>query len=174
MTDDPFRAPQAPIADTGPRKPWGSRGFIIGVIVILLAIGYFFYAEGRAQQQYVLKAKLSKVVSALDPVKTAIAMASQDKGKLPRVTTVVTPANQGQRATPDWAALGFDALPSLPREIGSLSVAPEGEIVVTLANLREEIDATEVRAKMAKDAQGVSWTYQCTSENAVLKRFFRC
>ncbi len=173
MANDHFRAPQSVIADTAPRKRLVSQVFVLIIVIIVMAAG-FLVVEERAHQQYITKAKLSKIVSALDPVKTAIAMASQDKGKLPRVTTVVTSSNQGQRATPDWAELGFATLPTLPREASSLAVTPEGEIIVALANLGTDMDNTEVRAKMAKDVQGVSWTYTCTSENTTLKRYFHC
>ncbi len=174
MNDDNFRAPQSAINDTEPRRSWVSKGFIFAIIVILLAVGYFIAEEASTQRQYVLRARLSKIVVTLDPVKIAIAMAYQEKGKVPQVTTVVTQANQGKPATPDWAALGFTTFPSLPREASSLSLAGGGEIVVKLANIAEDINDTEVRATPVKEAQGLSWTYTCTSANNAVKAYFRC
>lgn len=178
MTDDNFRAPQSAITDKAPARSLVSKVFIFILIFIVLAVGFFIVQEERAQQQYRIKARLSKILSAIDPIKTAIAMSYQETGKMPPVKTVVTQSNQGKPATPDWTALGFDTLPSLPREIGSLSVAPAGEIVVVIANIREGIDNTEVRITPAKDATTgawtYQWTYQCTSEDSVLKSYFHC
>lgn len=171
MTDDNFRAPQAAITDKPPTR--SIVGKVI-IIIIVLAVGFFVVQEERAQQQYRIKAKLSKILSAIDPLKTSIAMYYQETGKLPQVKTAATQGNMGQRATKDWEALGFSSFPSLPREISSLSVAPGGEIVVMIANIREGIDNTEVRSKPTDGSRALTWTYTCTSEDSVLKRYFDC
>jgi hypothetical protein len=125
-------------------------------------------------RHYILRSKLTQVQAAIDPVKRELAAAYEEKGKAPPVQTVITQANQGKAATPDWAALGFKTLPALPREVSSLSLTPEGEIVVVLSNIEQGIDGTEVRARLVKNAQGLSWEYRCTSENGTLKQYFTC
>lgn len=145
---------------------------VFAVMVILLIA--FGLSMDIAERQYLVKAKLSKVMSVLDPVETAITLTRQQKGRLPRVSTVVTAANQGQAVTPDWAALGFDALPALVREIRTLRVTPEGDIVVALASIRNGIDDTELRATQVRGEHGWSWRYECTSDDDLLKKFFHC
>lgn len=159
-------------ASPPPRKT--TKWWVWAIFFIVVGVIGYDIIDIDTYRLYLVKPKLAMVQSAIDPVRTGIAAALMEKSKLPKVTTVVTHANQGQPATPDWAALGFINLPGLPREVSSLSLAEGGEIVVTIANIREGIDTTEVRAKPAKDAQGVSWTYQCTSTNDILKRYFHC
>lgn len=160
-----------------PKPPRKVRGLLwaLLIIVLLLAAAAFNLC---ADNSYVTKSKLSKVVSALDPVKQSLILTYQKSGKLPRVTTVVTQANQGKAVTPDWAALGFDTLPVLPKEVSSLSISPDGEIVVVFDNVSEAIDNTEVRAIAMKEVlkQGDNWTweYKCSSASTILRKFFRC
>ncbi len=174
MTDDQGRT--NPNQDKpAPRK---GRGPLWALLIIVLLLVAAIASNLCADNNYLTKSKLTKVVSSIDPVKQALIHTYQEKGKLPRVTTVVTQANQGKPATPDWAALGFDILPTLPIEVSSLSISGDGEIVVVFANVSEAIDNTEVRAIAMKEAmkQGDNWTweYKCTSASSILRKFFFC
>lgn len=162
-------------ADTSP-KPAPRRtkwwGWSI-LLLVLAAIVWVFY-QGSASQDYVTKSKLAKVVSAMDPVKSAILTAIEQNKKLPTLHTALTSANQGEPATADWAELGFTTLPMLPKEASSLAVTPQGEIVVVLSNMGKDIDSTEVRATAVRGATSTTWEYACTSADTVLKQFFHC
>jgi hypothetical protein len=164
MTTDTLQKP-------APRQTSWRAWFIL--LVILAVIAWEFY-EFSANEDYITKSRLSKVVAAMDPVKSAILTAIEQKKKLPTLHTAITSANQGKPATADWAELGFADLPMLPREANSLTVTPEGEIVVVLANLGEDMDNTEVRAKAVRGAAGTTWGFTCTSADRVLKQFFHC
>ncbi len=161
-----------------PKPPRKGRGLLWALLIIVLLLFAATAFNLCADRGYITKSKLSKVVSALDPVKQALIHTYKEKGTLPRVTTVVTQANQGKAVTPDWAALGFDTLPFLPIEVSSLSISGDGEIVVVFANVSEAIDNTEVRAiamkEVLKQGSRWAWEYKCTSESTVLRKFFHC
>jgi len=154
-----------------PRKTRWWVWLIFFFIVGLISWDLF---DARTYQLYLAKPRLSRVISTIDPVKTAIANVLQKKEKLPLLTTVITAANQGKPATPDWAALGFTTLPGLAPEVASLRVSAGGEIVVVMTRIGEGMDGTELRAKPVQEANGISWTHQCTSSVDLLKRVLRC
>lgn len=157
-----------------PRAPRKTKWWVWLLFFAVVGIIGYDLLDLDSYRLYRIRPRLAQVQATIDPVRMAIALAYQEKGKVPQVTTVVTQANQGKPATPDWAALGFETLPSLPREASSLSLAGGGEIVVKLANIAEDINDTEVHAIPVKEAQGLSWTYTCTSANNAVKAFFRC
>lgn len=141
--------------------------------IIVGAIAWDLF-DSRTYQLYLAKPRLSRVLSTLNPVKTALAAFLQQHGKLPEIATVVTADNQGKPATADWAALGFVTLPSLSPEVRSLRISAAGEIVVELTHLGKGMDGTELRARAEKETTGISWVHQCTSTDAVLKRQLHC
>jgi hypothetical protein len=123
---------------------------------------------------YVKKAKLAKVIYTLDPIKAALDAKYRDTGKPAVITTALTTANSGGPVTPDWAALGFDRLPGLSREVSSLRVMPQDDIVVELTGIGQGIDGTEVRAHARRNAKGSAWAYSCTSGEELVKHFLGC
>jgi len=149
---------------------WGI-GLTLAGFVLMFVMGILAAIAIPSYQDYGTKAKLSKVNTALDPLKIAVAMSYQETGKLPRIHTVVTHENQGQPATPDWAELGFTTLPMLPAEIETLGFAGE-QIVVELDNLT--FRGSRIGIMPVVNAQGLSWEYACESGVAVVKSYFKC
>lgn len=157
-------------------RGWARDGFTLAAVAIAF-VGLFSglaALDDRAQHSYLVKAKLSKVLSTLDPIKSAIVTEYQHGRRVPRLNTVVTTANQGQHSPSDWAALGFTALPGLAREVSTLRVDTGGAIIVGLTGIDEDIDGTELRAIPVTQAESLLWTYECTSTDSRVRKYFRC
>jgi len=113
------------------------QGFtLIELMIVVAIIGILAAVAIPAYQDYIVKAKLSKVVSTLDPVKTALAMYFQEQGGFPDARgsaanliantnqTVITGLTPGNTAITGqiWASLGFGNYPSLPNEVASMAL----------------------------------------------------
>ena len=110
----------------------------------------------------VVQAKLSKVVSSLDPIKMALALYYQEKSSFPTTQNA-------------WSTLGFARIPSKPAEISSLSVnANTGAIVVILVNINANVDGSMIIATPTVSSAMMTWSYTCTTTDTVTKKFFNC
>lgn len=153
------------------QREWSTKGIVAAcAIIIFLPLVPFAIPDS-----YIVKSKLSKIISTLDPVKVGVERAYREKGRIPAMHTIVTSANQGQAATPDWAALGFVLMPSLPTEVKRLEFSSQDcpEIVVELDKIDKAIDGTSVRAKLIVAGEKLSWQYETTSSDPRARHFFQ-
>ena len=147
------------------------KGFtLIELMIVVAIIGILAAVAIPAYQDYVVKAKLSKISSTVDPLKLAIAAYVQEQG------SYINQANP-------WTSLGLSGAPNIPNEVSALSVTASGggvgvnPIVLTLANIKSGIDTTTVTmtpTAVSAITSAIAWTNSCTSGDAVLKKYFGC
>ena len=143
------------------------KGFtLIELMIVVAIIGILAAVAIPAYQDYVIKAKLSKVQSTMDPVKLALAMYYQENGTFPVGTAVTTTA---WAAGSLWDSIGLTALPTLPNEVLSLSVtgaATTATLQLTLQNVKAStINGLIVELTGTASGTAVIWT--CTAATTV-------
>ncbi|MBI5437251.1 MAG: prepilin-type N-terminal cleavage/methylation domain-containing protein [Nitrosomonadales bacterium] len=130
------------------------KGFtLIELMIVVAIIGILAAVAIPAYQDYIVKAKLSKVVSTLDPVKTALALYFQEQGGFPipdPATDLIgsggkTPGTQTVVGT-FWNSLGFSVYPSLPIEVKTLGVHAAGPAGGTAPNIALILEVQSVKA----------------------------
>ena len=146
------------------------KGFtLIELMIVVAIIGILAAVAIPAYQDYVIKAKLSKVQSTLDPVKLALAMYYQENGSFPgaAIDTGTAPV-----AGNLWSSIGLAAVPTLPTEVSLLAVDGTGltTVKLTLTIGAGKIKATTIDGLLVEItgvASGTAVTWSCTAGTTV-------
>jgi type IV pilus assembly protein PilA len=175
------------------------KGFtLIELMIVVAIIGILAAVAIPAYQDYVVKAKLSKVQSTMDPIKTALVMYYQEHGNFPVIaaSVPVTPALSG---TPDnntnpsdvWNSVGLTTYPTLPPEVGQLDYLTDNNgasftMTLTLANIKATtingmqlsitptpgtglaVAPTAANIALYPIGTAVVWHYACTAASDVI------
>ena len=144
------------------------KGFtLIELMIVVAIIGILAAVAIPAYQDYVIKAKLSKVSSTVDPLKLALAMYAQEQGSYPGMDD-------------PWTSMGLTGAPDRPNEVSALSVTgTTGAVVLTLTAIKAvAIDGTVLTmtpTAVTSVKSAINWVNSCPgSTDAVLKKYFNC
>tara|TARA_R110001583_G_scaffold195522_1_gene375072 strand:+ start:38596 stop:39036 length:441 start_codon:yes stop_codon:yes gene_type:complete len=140
------------------------QGFtLIELMIVVAIIGILAAVAIPQYQDYVTRAKLSKVNVAVDPVKTAVAMFAQEN------------AGVGSITDDPWTTLGMQGAPTATTEVSSISVkATTGEIVATLQSIGSDYNGKTVTYKPTVGNSAVTWDVTCGVVNSNMTKTFGC
>lgn len=125
---------------------------LIELMIVVAIIGILAAVAIPQYQDYVIRAKLAKVASAVDPVKLAIADYAQNNGGVSSITT------------DGWTSLGLAGAPTATTEVSGISVtATTGAIVATLQNIKPTDIDTKTITFTPNDTGTTALTWAVTS-----------
>ena len=150
------------------------KGFtLIELMIVVAIIGILAAVAIPSYQDYIVKAKMSKISSTVDPLKLAIAMFVQEQG------SYVVGAN-------NWLSLGLQGgvAPNIPADvISALAVSSAATstdvniITLTLTGIKAGINGTTMTmtpTAITNITTAIQWTNSCQSTDAVLKKYYTC
>jgi type IV pilus assembly protein PilA len=173
------------------------KGFtLIELMIVVAIIGILAAVAIPAYQDYIIKAKLSKVQTTLDSLKTAFALYYQENSGFPNnAPVVVTQALSGVLmpippvgTETTWTSIGLKNYPTISKEFTSITYTPgtvpaggtqaqDFGLDVVLQNIKTTaplIDTTTVRMQPAgMGTTNLQWSYSCTSTEPLLKKYFK-
>jgi len=158
------------------------KGFtLIELMIVVAIIGILAAVAIPAYQDYIVKAKLSKSVGTVEPVKLALAMYYQEQGGFIAQTNPWTSLGMsgGPTAIPEVPSLAVTACTATPCDGSSL--ANGNSIVITLGAIKAgTIDGNTVTMTPTPGNTAMTWTNTCqqvlpaTSIDLLMKKYFNC
>ncbi|MBY0574991.1 MAG: pilin [Gallionellaceae bacterium] len=156
------------------------KGFtLIELMIVVAIIGILAAVAIPAYQDYVVKAKLSKVQSTLDPIKLALASYYQENGSFPVGTETANTTVAASAAGGLFNSIGLVNTPNLPPEVTSVAVtgtATTATLVITPTKIRTSgIDGLTFTLTATGGGTAITWT--CTAKtitDPLAIKYFGC
>ena len=157
------------------------KGFtLIELMIVVAIIGILAAVAIPAYQDYVVKAKLSKVQTTIDPIKLALSLYYQEQGSFPNASIDSATASAAGNL---WDSIGLaDGIaPTLPGEVSLMTVDGTGLTTVTMTLALQNIKATTIDGlNLVLTATGggtaISWTCDPTTDvtDTIALKYFGC
>ena len=158
------------------------KGFtLIELMIVVAIIGILAAVAIPAYQDYVVKAKLSKVQSTIHPVEMALAMYYQENGTF--ITTTASTSTTAPAAL--WSSLGLPNGATMPPEVDATTFKVDGtigsgdivDLTLKLQNIKAvTIDGLNLVLRGQAAGTAITWTCQASSTitDALAKKYFTC
>jgi type IV pilus assembly protein PilA len=136
---------------------------LIELMIVVAIIGILAAVAIPQYQNYITRAKLSKVSPTVDPIKLAIAEYVQTNGAFPT-------------AASDWTGLGLTGAPAATTEVSAITItAATGAIVTNLRGIGAPYDTSTVTFTPTSNSTSISWAASCSvTTDPNLKKVFNC
>ncbi|MEI7841661.1 MAG: prepilin-type N-terminal cleavage/methylation domain-containing protein [Gallionellaceae bacterium] len=159
------------------------KGFtLIELMIVVAIIGILAAVAIPAYQDYIVKAKLSKVQSTLDPVKLALAQYFQENASFPVGTETAVTAVAASAAGGLFSSIGLANTPNLPAEVSELIVTTAAgtptvvDMQLKLAGIKATtIDALTITLRATGGGTAITWTCNAkTITDPIAIKYFGC